>query len=127
MVQQHDVSFNDKQIFLQSSLVASLASLLAPCSSRDACFCYCAYFRVHSEAVLSCCFRFFLYSVAISGTRGSSGLGSVSREQIDKSTLEIVKAGLQLSFRMSKHIPPLSFTLQWYILVWNLTLGGLKG
>merc|ERR1712224_568583 len=33
------------------------------------------------------------------------GVGSVSREQIDSSTLEMVSAGDQLSFRMSRQIP----------------------
>ena len=31
--------------------------------------------------------------LAISGTRGSSGLGSQSNEQIERSTLEMVRAG----------------------------------
>jgi hypothetical protein len=48
--------------------------------------------------------------MAISGTKGSSGLGSVNREQIDNNTLEIVRAGDQLSFKISKQIPPESFT-----------------
>ena len=74
---------------------------------------------------------------AISGTNGSSGLGSVSKEQMDSNTysemnrvigsgdfasrgkyltlhalesslhtLEIVKAGLHCSFRMSKQMLP---------------------
>lgn len=34
------------------------------------------------------------------------GLQSVKSEHIDKSTLEIVSAGDQLSFRISKHITP---------------------
>ena len=41
---------------------------------------------------------------AISGTSGSSGLASVSKEEIDRSTLEIVSAGLHWSFRMSRQI-----------------------
>jgi len=86
-----------------------------------------AYFLVHSAACLSCCFLSFLNNIAISGTRGSSGLGSVNKEQIDNNTLLIVKAGDQLSFNISKQIPPESLTLQWYILVVKLILGGLKG
>lgn len=46
-----------------------------------------AYLRVHSRAVDSYWARFVLYTCAISGTRGSSGLGSVSMEQIDKRTV----------------------------------------
>jgi hypothetical protein len=42
----------------------------------------------------SCTCLLLLYKCAISGTRGSSGLGSVSSEQMDSSTLLIVKAGL---------------------------------
>ena len=36
---------------------------------------------------------FVLYWLAISGTRGSSGLGSQSNDEIDKSTFEMVSAG----------------------------------
>lgn len=49
------------------------------------------------------------------------GLQSVNREQIDKSTLEMVKAGDQLSFNMSKQITPWEFILQWYIRVLKVT------
>ena len=52
-----------------------------------------AYFRVHSPAVFSYCFLFVLYNLAISGTKGSSGFGSVSKEQTDNNTLDIVNAG----------------------------------
>lgn len=41
------------------------------------------------------------------------GLQSVSKEQIDSRTFEIVKAGDQLSFNMSRHITPWLFMLQW--------------
>lgn len=60
-------------------------------------------------------------------TRGKPGLGSVSNEQIDRSTLEIVRAGLHWSFRMSRQIPPLELMFGWKILVVNCTFGGLKG
>eukprot|EP01084_Bolivina_argentea_P185179 319349_1 len=75
-------------------------------------FNYCAYFCVHSLANLSCAFLFVLYNFALSGTNGSSGFGSVNNEQIDNKTFETVNAGDQLSFKISKQIPPLSFTLQ---------------
>ena len=47
---------------------------------------YMAYLAVHSLAVASCWVLLFLSIWAISGTNGSSGLGSVSSEQIDSST-----------------------------------------
>jgi len=40
------------------------------------------------------------------GLLHSPGLQSVSREQMDRRTLEMVRAGLQLSFRMSRQITP---------------------
>ena len=45
-----------------------------------------AYFRVHSLASSLYLLRSVLYILAISGTRGSSGFGSVSSEQIDNNT-----------------------------------------
>ena len=51
----------------------------------------------------------------------SPGLQSVNNEQIDKRTFDIVKAGDQLSFKMSKQITPWLFILQWYILVLKST------
>jgi hypothetical protein len=41
------------------------------------------------------------------------GFGSVSREQMDSSTLLTVSAGLHWSFRMSRQMPPLLLMLQW--------------
>lgn len=41
------------------------------------------------------------------------GLQSVKREHIDNKTFEIVNAGDQLSFNMSKQITPWLFILQW--------------
>lgn len=77
-------------------------------------------------------------------------MGSVNREQIDKSTVRneaermsvdvlqwhgsvfdlpllIVSAGLHWSFRISKQIDPLALTFGWYSFVVKLILGGLKG
>ena len=45
-----------------------------------------AYFCVQSLANLAYLSRSVLYNLAISGTRGSSGFGSVNSEQIDSST-----------------------------------------
>lgn len=50
--------------------------------------------------------------MAMLPTRGSAGLQSVRREQMDSRTLEIVRAGDQLSLRISKHITPWEFMLQ---------------
>ncbi len=47
------------------------------------------------------------YKCAISGTSGSSGFASVSSDEMDNNTLEMVSAGLHWSFKMSKQIPPL--------------------
>lgn len=38
---------------------------------------------------------------------------SVSREQMERRTFEIVRAGLQLSLRMSRQICPFELMLQW--------------
>src|SRR5689334_8450630 len=43
--------------------------------------------------MLSCFFRSVLSSFAISGTSGSSGLGSEKREQMERRTLLMVRAG----------------------------------
>jgi hypothetical protein len=40
------------------------------------------------------------------------GLGSVSREQTERRTLEMVSAGLQLSLRMSRQMAPELLMLQ---------------
>ena len=45
--------------------------------------------------------------------RGSSGLASVSSEEMDSSTLEMVRAGLHWFFRMSRQMPPVALMLGW--------------
>jgi hypothetical protein len=50
---------------------------------------------------------------AISGTRGSDGLGSARSEHTERRSLEMVRAGLQASLRMSMHIPPLELMFGW--------------
>merc|ERR1712146_762840 len=45
-----------------------------------------AYFCVNSLAVSSCLPRFSLNALAISGTRGSSGLGSDNNDDMDNNT-----------------------------------------
>lgn len=72
-----------------------------------------AYRLVHSLAMRSCSSRFWRYWVAMLPTRGSAGLQSVRREQIDSRTLEMVNAGDQLSFNISRHITPWLLILQW--------------
>ena len=59
------------------------------------------------------------YVCAISGTRGSSGFGSVSSDDSDSKTFEMVSAGLHWSFKMSRQILPLALMLGWYIRVVN--------
>ena len=61
------------------------------------------------------------------GSKGSSGFGSFINEDIDRRTLEIDNAGLQLSFNISTHILPAELILGWYILVIKLHLGALNG
>ena len=80
-----------------------------------------AYLAVHSRADESWRARSVRYSCAISGTRGSSGLASVSREHTESKTFESVSAGLHWSFKMSKQIPPFELILQWYIFVVKFT------
>lgn len=72
-----------------------------------------AYSRVHSRAVLLCCSRLRVYSLAIEGTSGSLGLGSVSKEDRERTTLNIDRAGDQLCFRMSMHTLPRSEMFMW--------------
>ena len=49
--------------------------------------------------------------LAISGTRGSSGLGSQSREQTERRTLLMVRAGDHWDRRMSRQMEPLELML----------------
>lgn len=74
---------------------------------------YMAYLDVHSLAVESWRALSVLRSWAMSGTRGSSGLGSVRREQMERRTFDMVSAGDHWSLRISRQIPPLLFMLQW--------------
>jgi len=82
---------------------------------------YMAYLWVQVLAVFSYLCRSVLYMCAISGTRGSSGFGSVSREQMDSNTLDIVSAGLHWSLRMSRQMLPLLLMFGWNTLVRNAT------
>ena len=50
-----------------------------------------------------------------------------SKEHIDNNTLEIFKTGLQLTFKISKHILPCVLIFGCKIFVINLILGGLNG
>ncbi len=86
-----------------------------------------AYFWVQLLAVVSYLARSVLYMWAISGTKGSSGFGSVNREQMESSTLDMVRAGLHCSFKMSRQILPLLLIFGWKTFVLNATLGGLNG
>ena len=68
-----------------------------------------AYFRVHSLASSVYLSLSVLKMRAISGTRGSSGLGSQSSEQIESNTLEIVSAGDHWDLSISKQMDPFEF------------------
>jgi len=70
-----------------------------------------AYFVVHSFASELYLVLSLLNTLAMSGTSGSSGLGSVRSEQIDKSTLDTVSAGDHCVLNISRHILPLLFIL----------------
>lgn len=48
-------------------------------------------------------------------------MASVRSEHTDSSTLEMVSAGLQFSFRISRQMCPCELMLQWYILVRNMS------
>ncbi len=74
---------------------------------------YMAYFFVHSAAVFLYSSGFSLHTLAISGTRGSSGFGSSRRLHIDKRTLEMVSAGDHSFFKISRQMPPLELMLGW--------------
>merc|ERR1719370_1364573 len=88
---------------------------------------YMAYFLVHSLANSWYFSLSVLYNMAISGTNGSSGLGSHNKEQTDKSTFEMVSAGDHWDLKISRHMYPWGQMFGWYIFVVNATLGGLNG
>ena len=68
-----------------------------------------------------------LYVRAISGTNGSSGFGSQSKEQIESNTFEIVNAGDHYERSISRQIAPFEFIFGWKIFVVNVIFGGLNG
>ena len=59
--------------------------------------------------------------LAISGTRGSSGLGSQRSEQIESNTFDMVSAGDHCDLSMSRQIEPFEFMFGWYMRVVNAT------
>lgn len=73
---------------------------------------YVAYRLVHCLAIRSCSALLVMYCVAMLPTRGSAGLQSVRSEQMERRTLEMVRAGLQLSFRISRQMTPWLLILQ---------------
>jgi len=86
-----------------------------------------AYFLVHSRANSEYFSLSVLKILAISGTRGSSGLGSQRSEQIESNTFDMVSAGDHCDLSMSRQIEPFEFMFGWYMRVVNATFGGLKG
>ncbi len=83
--------------------------------------------RVHSLAVALNFALSFKYISAISGTKGSSGKGSGMRDTIESNTFGKVRAGVQLSLKISTEISPESLILGWYILVVKMIYGGWNG
>ena len=71
------------------------------------------YFLVQSLASSSYFFLSVLNNLAISGTRGSSGLGSQSKELMERRTLLMVSAGDHIDLRMSRQMEPLEFMFGW--------------
>ena len=55
----------------------------------------------------------------MSGTNGSSGLGSVNNELSERSTLLVDKAGDHYLSNMSKQIDPFELIFGWYTRVVN--------
>ena len=72
----------------------------------DVCWSPVANLLVHCRATRSCSVRFCTYKVAMLPTSGSPGLQSVSKEHMERSTFEMVRAGDQLSLRISRHMLP---------------------
>lgn len=65
-----------------------------------------ACFAVSSRARLLKTGRFWRYCLAISGTKGSFGFGSVNKLERDSTTLNSDRAGDQAAFRISMQIWP---------------------
>jgi len=86
-----------------------------------------AYSSVQCLALLSCCFLFLTYSVAIEGTSGSCGFGSVSMDERDKMTLNIDRAGDHWFLRISMQTEPRSDMFMWYIRVKKRIFGAENG
>ena len=68
---------------------------------------------VNSLALISYSNLLLIYKSATAGLKGSSGFGSVNKEQIDNNTFVIVKAGDHWSFKMSKQISPFLLIFGW--------------
>ena len=70
-------------------------------------------------------YLFYIY-LAIFGTNGSSGFGSVNNEHIDNNTFEMVNAGDQLSLiYLNKYLLIIHITMIYFVV--NLIFGGLNG
>jgi len=72
-----------------------------------------AYFLVHSRASSVYLSLSVLNILAISGTSGSSGLGSHSKEQMESNTFEMVSAGDHCDLRISRQMLPLELMFGW--------------
>jgi len=85
----------------------------------------CSY--VHCRAMASCFARSSRYSFAISGTSGSSGVQTVSNEQIDSRTVVTSLSGDHASRKISIDTEPLRLMFAWKIGVMKFTTGGTCG
>nr|DAD30111.1 TPA_asm: hypothetical protein HUJ06_031579 [Nelumbo nucifera] len=68
---------------------------------------------VHSAAISSCLALSVKYKRAMPDTRGVFGSGLLNIDLIASSTFEMVRAGLQPSFKIPKLKFPSASTLQW--------------
>ena len=66
----------------------------------------------------------FIYTITWK-LSGSSGLGSVSRDDIEMRSFAVVRAGDQAESSMSRHTVPRLLMLGWKIRVTNFTRGAL--
>jgi len=86
-----------------------------------------AYSLVHSFAVSTASASFVFQCLAMFSESGSSGLGALNNAWMLSKTVRIWRAGLHLSFRMSRHIRPSLSIFGWYIFVKNRTFGAAIG
>jgi len=72
-----------------------------------------AYFLVQDRAVVSNFGLLLTKTRAMAGVRGSSGFGSVRRDEMESMRAVMVRAGDQALLRRSRQIPPFASMLGW--------------